>query len=297
MIVFLKISKVICGSLITLSIIILVINFIGFFFNPYDVENYQRIERGEDTSISYETALNNIKYEKYRHEKRLKTKDQDDEELRLFEVIVNIVFKRMSNLFSEEESGKNLFIISIFDNWILWMKSNFIDPSYRHEFANPYRALKSGAGFCSQQSMAVVELLREFGYKAGAVGLKGHVVAWVKAKRGMYILDPDYGVIMPFDFTTACSNKDKIIEYYKNMKLKMLSEKRILDEAKMVADIYCANKGRYFEYKEGVDGYRGKGYTSQEDWLYTLKWVIPILFLCLSVIGYFSLKKFIPIKN
>lgn len=274
--------------IILLSSSLLIINFIGLFNNPYNVENLQY--RIEDTTISYDQALVDLAAldEKYRF--KLDKLSYEDE-INVIERVVNIVFERMSNLPGQKYCGKNLYRISIFDNWLLFIKSTLIVPDYRHEFANPYRALRTGAGFCSQQSIAAAELLLERGFKAGIQGLRGHVVAWVATQKGIHVIDPDYGVILPYDFHFLFNNKKIIIEYYMKMKLKMPSKEDLYNTVEMIADTYVKNVNRNIYYVEGVDGYKGSGDKNYEDKLYYFKWEIPIFLLLISLINYLIFKK------
>jgi hypothetical protein len=281
-----RFKKLLCVTLFFIGTLLLIINILGIIINPYDVKKYQRFARINDTFVSYNYALKSIIKLKYEHEQLMKSLSIE-EEILLFNYIVNLVFARISNLEGIKYCGENLYAISFYDNWILALKTQIIYPDYRYEFADPYRTLKTGAGFCSQQSMAVVEILRELGYKAGIVDLNGHAVSWVKGKKGIYILDPDYGVILPFDLEYACSHKDDLLKYYKNMKQNFSTKNRI-NEANKIADIYYANKGRKFEYKEGVDGFYGPGYKAWEDLLYRLKWIIPITIISICCIFYFG---------
>ena len=151
--------KIIWCCIFSLCCIILLINLIGLRYNPYAVRDCKKYAREDDTTISYECVLNNLKYLKYVRDHNIY------EQKNIIKNIVDIVFNRMSNLLEKQYCGKNLYGISIFDDWILWVKTNFIDKNCIYEFADPYRALKTGAGRCSQQSMVVAELLRELDTK------------------------------------------------------------------------------------------------------------------------------------
>jgi hypothetical protein len=263
-----KIALVSCITIIILFSIILLINFIGIFINPYTVELY--FHRPNDTTISYDTALSNINLLNKRYKNKFNLINHQDE-LFIINNIVNTVFDRMSNLTIQKYCGKDFYKISIFDNWILFIKSYLFASDFPYDFSNPYRALKRGAGLCSQQSIVVAELLREFGFKTGVtlLGKNAHVVGWVKTKKGIYILDADYGVILPFDFKYACHHKNELLEYYKNMKLQLLNKE---EEAKKIVDIYCCNNREIFEYKQ------------YEDLLYIIKWLVPVIVIIIALL-------------
>ncbi|MCC9625664.1 hypothetical protein LPB41_28655 [Thalassospira sp. MA62] len=57
-----------------------------------------------------------------------------------------------------------------------------------------------GVGFCSQVSLAVTDYLQDMGVQSYVLGLNGHVVSVVGslADGQEYIVDADYGVLVPY---------------------------------------------------------------------------------------------------
>lgn len=102
------------------------------------------------------------------------------------------------------------------ENWILFALSFLKPDTYRdYEFCSYKRALERGTGRCGQQSMALVSYLDEFGLETGFVALEGHAVATAKVGGSQwYLLDADYGGVIPFDIEEAERNPESVIPYY-----------------------------------------------------------------------------------
>ena len=66
----------------------------------------------------------------------------------------------------------------------------------------------------------------------------------------------------------------------------MLSKEKLTEEANRIANVYCANIGYDFKYKEKVDGTFISGYKSREDFIYILKWLLPFYIGYQSAIVY-----------
>lgn len=77
-------------------------------------------------------------------------------------------------------------------------------------------AVKVGVGYCSQQSLALADFLRERGVDARAMGLDGHVVVVIERDGGEWIADPDYGVVLPMSLAEAGADRDRVAAMYQS---------------------------------------------------------------------------------
>jgi len=102
------------------------------------------------------------------------------------------------------------------ENWILYTLSYLKPDTYRdYEFCSYRRALRRGTGRCGQQALALVSYLSEHGVETGFIALGGHAVATAKVDGSRwYVLDADYGGVIPFDIETAQRDPEATLEYY-----------------------------------------------------------------------------------
>jgi hypothetical protein len=106
--------------------------------------------------------------------------------------------------------------VPVWENYLLFLLSYLKPDTYRdYEFCSYRMSLERGTGRCGQQSMALVDYLSENGISTGFVTLRGHVIATAEVSEGeWYLLDPDYGGVIPFDISTAQRNPKSVIPYY-----------------------------------------------------------------------------------
>src|SRR4029079_332230 len=92
--------------------------------------------------------------------------------------------------------------VPIWENYLLYAAS-FIDPKEynKYEFSNYKKDLERGVGLCSSHAIVVKGILNDNGIKAELLDVgKRHVV--VRAEPGntpAFILDPEFGIVVPFD--------------------------------------------------------------------------------------------------
>ncbi len=78
------------------------------------------------------------------------------------------------------------------------------------------QAIARGVGLCSQAAVAVADALHQQGEDVRMVGLGGHVVATVALPEGReLLLDPDFGVVLPFGLTHAEGHLEEVAEAYR----------------------------------------------------------------------------------
>lgn len=109
--------------------------------------------------------------------------------------------------------------VPVWENYLLYFAS-YINPSkYReYEFSNYRKNLERGVGLCSTHSIVVKGVLNENGMHAELLDIDGHHVV-VRAELGdsTYLLDPDFGVVVPFDTAAISLNPELVRESYSKM--------------------------------------------------------------------------------
>lgn len=102
------------------------------------------------------------------------------------------------------------------ENWLLHFLAIVRPGTYAdYEFCNYRRALERGTGRCGQQALALNSFLAEQGLKTGFIALGGHVVATAEVEPSQwYILDPNYGGVIPFGITDAERDPFSVLSYY-----------------------------------------------------------------------------------
>jgi hypothetical protein len=105
--------------------------------------------------------------------------------------------------------------VSVFDNYLLYFLS-FVRDSYKnYEFRKAERALSRGYGLCSQASLILEDILDREGFNPGIWNLNGHVlVEVVDHEKKSWLLDADYGVIMPYGMTEIKANQTLVKQFY-----------------------------------------------------------------------------------
>ena len=91
--------------------------------------------------------------------------------------------------------------VPLWENFILHFMGRFSGiPEYeRYHYSDYDKALERGVGVCGDVSIILSEVLREQGINAQIVSYPGHVVVAARFADGEEILlDPDFGVILPF---------------------------------------------------------------------------------------------------
>jgi hypothetical protein len=190
------------------------------------------------------------------------------------------VHKGIAHYWRDAGINKYNLRIPFWENYLLFIAS-YLDPEeyLKYEFYDYSRAIERGVGLCSQQAIIVSEILLEKGIPSFIIGLSGHVVlrAQVDADRDeWWVLDPDYGVVIPRDIDIIEKNPKIIRSFYAQAGYK---PKTIASLGK----IYEKTEGYVVRSEPGAKGYRIKRYRA-EHILYFLKWLIPCIFVFTSIL-------------
>jgi hypothetical protein len=159
-------------------------------------------------------------------------------------------------------------------NYLLFLGS-FIWPEkfQRYEFCDYRQAIERGVGMCSQQAIILSEVLYEKGIKTKIVGLSGHVVATTQVDgktNEWWVLDPDYGVVIPFSIQAIEIDPTIIAPYY--------SEKGYDTKAITALEDHYGKEGNVISEGYGIGDFsRLTNYFEQVS--YVLIWVIPVFLI------------------
>lgn len=160
--------------------------------------------------------------------------------------------------------------VPIWENYMLYFAS-YIDPKkYKtYEFSNYKKNLERGVGLCSTHSTIVKGVLLENGIKAELMDVAGHhvVVRAELADTAKYILDPDFGVVVPHDTAAITANPELVRAPYLHM-----------------AELYYPDAKEPYTTDIMVHIFGGKKYIySVDNWFeyfsYWAIWILPLLLM------------------
>lgn len=93
----------------------------------------------------------------------------------------------------------------------------YVHPKYfaRYEFQDHRKAIARGVGLCSQHAIITAGFLAEQGIPAKLIELHGHVILTAEVDEGQWwLLDPDYGLVLPFSLQEAEENPAEVAQFY-----------------------------------------------------------------------------------
>jgi hypothetical protein len=91
-------------------------------------------------------------------------------------------------------------LVPIWENWLLHLMGRFsgIPEFERYHFVTIEKSIERGIGICGEVSMLMHQILMENNIDANIVTFPGHVVVSSVFDGEEIILDPDFGVTVPF---------------------------------------------------------------------------------------------------
>lgn len=244
------------------GLLLLALNISGLFRtmrNPaiYSEEKTLR-NRVNDITIRYPEILSMLKR-------------KDNESNIDFAVRINkVVNDGFIHYWKKEGIEKYHLRVPAWENWILYAAS-YISPSKygEYEFSNYKKNLERGAGLCSTHSTIVKGVLLDNGIKAELLDVGGHHVV-VRAElndTATYILDPDFGVVVPFDTAAISANPELVRKPYSNMAAIYYPDAKDPYTTDFLVEIFGKKKYVYTV----ASGF--------ENFSYLAIWIIPLLLL------------------
>ncbi|WP_156816769.1 hypothetical protein [Desulfovibrio oxyclinae] len=201
-----------------------------------------------------------ITKEEFFKETRILTGESDLNWARRMTFLVHIGIKHFWDTTHPEKTNISL---PIWENWLIFLFAK-IYPQYQlYEFFRKDKIVERGLGLCSQHAILLSAILRDKGMSPAIIGLNGHVVVGLDEGAGM-VLDPDYGVVIPYSIAEI-QKKPKIIADFYTQKAS-----RVLRSIYQDSYTLCPRGSRDYQPRR----------SQLEPVFYSLKWLIPIL-LCI----------------
>ncbi|MBI4205191.1 MAG: hypothetical protein HY527_09210 [Betaproteobacteria bacterium] len=201
-----------------------------------------------------------------------------------FNVLTHAINKGIAHYWLDEGIDKYNLRIPFSENYLLFITSFIIPQYYRKYELRDYRlAIERGVGLCSQHAIIVAEILKEKGIESGIMTLPDHVIAIARVDDGRnewWVLDADYGVVLPHGPEEIKKTPDIIAPYYRS---------RGYDE-RTIATL-TSNYGKKGKvYLDGAKNYGSKIYWAEAA-TYILVWIIPGLLMIPLIVAAGTRKK------
>ena len=261
--------------LFSIGIVLLCINIYGLFKtlrNPalYDEEKTLH-NRIDDVVIKYPNINDQLK--------RLPGENNRDFAIR----INTVVNKGMAHYWKDVGLEKYRLRVPVWENYLLHLASYIKPKEYRkYEFSNYKKNLERGVGLCSAHSIVVNGILKQQGIKAELLTVGGrHVVTRAEIDDSTaFILDPDYGIVVPYDTAAISANPELVRAHYQDMAALYYPDAKDPYTTDFMVKIFG---GKKFVYT--VDNWF-------EYFSYWAIWIIPLLLMIPFIINFLKKKKY-----
>jgi hypothetical protein len=193
-----------------------------------------------------------------------------------------VVNDGFAHYWKEEGISKYHLRVPIWENYLLFAASYINPKAYRtYEFSNYKKDLERGVGLCSSHCIVLKGILNKNGIPAELFDIAGHVVLRTKVNETeWYLLDPDFGIVVPFDTAAVGINPEIVRPYYQNMAKLYYPDAKNPYTVDHVVEIY----GREGNHTYTVDNWF-------EYFSYWAKWIIPLLLILPYTISLFRKNK------
>jgi hypothetical protein len=257
-----KIYRTSEAIIFSIGIFLLLVNLVGLFTTLRNPAIYK-----ETIPSSFDLVLS----EKQLYEK---INTFDGNKAIYLEDLTNAINSGIAHYWRDEGIDKYNLRIPFHENYLLYFAS-IINPRIflKYEFTDYKRAIERGVGLCSQHAIIEAEVLKEKGINSRMVALSGHVVlqSEVSEKNNeWWVLDPDYGVVIPYSISDIEANPQIIKDYYSKAGY---DEPTILKLVSVYGKegnrVINGNGAKHYHYKKWII----------EQLSYILIWVIPLIFM------------------
>jgi hypothetical protein len=200
---------------------LLLLNSIGFFIplkNPA-IYNESKTKFNSDSTLTPKETFQQLS------ELKMLSKEDTAKKSTL------ILNKSIAHYWEKDPTNSYNTAVPFYHNWIL-ASLQFTYPSIykQYEYCNYKDAIKRGIGQCSQHAIALTDFLNQHNVESFVVGLDGHVVSTAQVAPSVWwILDPDFGVVIPYSLNEIESSPQLVDSYYKNTSPTREPSKDILD--------------------------------------------------------------------
>jgi len=115
---------------------------------------------------------------------------------------------------------KYLLRVPVYENYILFIMSYIMPDNFLpYEYTQYNKALKRGIGMCDQQTIALDGILKSQNIESKMIDTPHHFFETAladPATNEWWILDPDYGVVVPYDIQQITDNPELVRPFYLN---------------------------------------------------------------------------------
>lgn len=248
--------------LLFVGIVLVGVNIFGLFKSMRNPAIYT-----EEVTLRNRIGDVTIKYPEIKDMLKKRDKESNIE----FAVRINkVVNDGFSHYWKAEGIEKYHLRVPIWENYILYAAS-YINPKRyeRYEFSNYKKNLERGVGLCSSHSIVVKGVLLENGIKAELLDVGGrHVVVRAELdETATYILDPDFGIVVPHDTAAITVDPELVRAPYQDMAELYYPDAVDPYTTQIVVDIFGDKK-----YVYDVDNWF-------EHFSYWAIWIIPFLLM------------------
>jgi hypothetical protein len=256
---------------VALRYMLLVTGSLLLVINIYGLSRDIRVSEFHDDYLIFQndqpTDFNSTLIDLIRH--------SDEGDIEYASRITHVVAKGLAHLdwlvYPEEKFNQ---LIPIWENYFLYFMGKFSGiPEYkRYHFANYRRSLERGIGICGDASMIMSQLLNQQNIANKILTFPGHVVVAASFDNGQqYILDADYGVIIPYSLNEFATSSTDIAKLYSEAGYPRR-------DFLLFQKIYSQD----YNVWDGVEHFITKKYYFEKI-SYWLKWPVPILMILLGL--------------
>ena len=104
------------------------------------------------------------------------------------------------------------------ENYVLNALKYFVPSYHNYEYINHEKAIERGYGICTQYSLALFDVLEAEGFDRRIVQLVAHTFVEATTSSGeKFILDSDYGVVMPYSWDEIDADPSIVRPYYEEL--------------------------------------------------------------------------------
>ncbi len=241
----------------TLSILIFAINLTGFLLPLRNPAVYEGIPfAGKEREVQYSAA------EVYAQMDRIEEIDEQYPEY--VKRLTQLIYDGTVHYWKYDQNNAFNLRIPIYENYLIYFMQLKQGESANYEFCRAEKAIERAVSVCSQASKIMADILLKNRVRAQIVGLEGHVVTRARVDNKTeewWIVDADYGVVIEHDLDEIEANLDIVREAYQRHGY----NDQVIEN---LVDIYGAEDNQIIDKNLKC---------AQEDYLYLLKWLIPIL--------------------
>lgn len=271
-----EVAGIVGAALAMVGIALLAVNTFGLTqsLRHPDVHNARGMLHPIDVTIDYETALGLLEAK------------NDGDVAGYVRQATFAVADGVLHRWDDEQFDKLRIRVPVWENWILHLLG-LIDPELReYIFWDHRRGLERGVGLCGHVSSILVGFLREKGLDARTVALFGHMVVTAEVEDGeWYLLDPDYGVVIPRGLDQVVKDPE-IVEaaYSERLERTALSGAKQAEIVDRVLGFYSHTESNIIDATGRLGYYSGMAspaewYGEREALTYALIWPVPLALL------------------